>query len=547
MKSYPPELIDALTFETASRDGIKHANLVKSLTANKPIRQTLALREEGDGHKGKPQFASDTVAKLYEMLNPLSMDLPVHSRTDLLEAWDNQTFTLDVIRLANHFGPQIWRDAMNERDSSHGSQLLVRGEESYCTIDLFWELSNHREFIILQMEHLLFAKAMTYYRNHHSFRVDPPIKTQIVKLRMSDNIEKARKLLLMATTPVVTPKRKRPTVQNIYLQASDVPSKTKRGRITSVSSDGDDEKDNNIGSGRRRSQRGTLEANLNSIALDDLAQSRGSIGPSSGRTVAPARVQTQMTTGGSLASSSFAKPNNTNSNDNISDRNPTQATGTSPLMLSLFPTQANSAQPQPDAPTVAFPTNHDRSSMELGAPSTPGSNPELSQLRRTLAREIRKELYGGETKYYSEKLDEVFTRIWETDRETIQKDMGPEKYALVNEAVEHWLQWRQVAAKLVSITGIVPAANTPIPRHNYEEWVRKMGGEQQYLNILIILQEYQAALEDDNGIDLVVGRLMDALMATVKSPSAVRALESGLRKLCEQIRLWHSAVAGEEF
>lgn len=416
-------LKEALGQRTTSRDLIKSVSFERTTSHNRAIRQALGLRDDGGR---RPKFNSDTVKALYKQLEPAAMGLAVDSPQRLLQAWDNQVFTGAVTRVANEFGPKIWIDAMDKRyPNIENSQLLVRGEQEYCTQDLFWEFEVDRDFISLQLEHLLFMRAFAHYRNHRNDE-DP---TFIVILRFSEATKHARQQLL----------RKRKRQAHRGDKGAKVshgrPRRPLGGRVMSVSSDENDDGDE---TDEKNDPDHTDDdtciyglnpqtpASLYSMSSNNLVRSSAS---------SPLPVQQQTTIGGPPTPYFLAGQSDGTQSYSATDP-------AIPLILTR-PT----IDTMPDT-EMTTPLTQTLTPVESPPDSNLHSNANLAKMRYELIIEVSDELYGESAPSQPDRVNETMTSLWEAQKETIRREFGEEKYREVNEAVESWLQWRQVAATL---------------------------------------------------------------------------------------------------
>jgi hypothetical protein len=97
-----------LDIDSTSRSLIKSNNLTHSTPLNKPVRQALGFREIDDLYRPKVKFISLFVTRVYKELEFLMKEkLPVHSMKEMLQAWDEGTFSHDVEVLVSRYGPKV--------------------------------------------------------------------------------------------------------------------------------------------------------------------------------------------------------------------------------------------------------------------------------------------------------------------------------------------------------------------------------------------------------------------------------------------------------
>ncbi|KAL5425920.1 hypothetical protein PMIN07_003096 [Paraphaeosphaeria minitans] len=162
-------LMDPVTYGKANRQVIFEKSINRSWDHyNQHIRRALGFREMNAGGRGKPVFVSKNVDRLYAELDDMAQKLPNHSHEELKRAWEKQTYTKDIKRLVDSHGEQIWGDSLEDRKlSSNPKSQLLTAEDGSEAGNLFYEYERHRKFIALQLEHLLFMKAIAVYHNYH--------------------------------------------------------------------------------------------------------------------------------------------------------------------------------------------------------------------------------------------------------------------------------------------------------------------------------------------------------------------------------------------
>ncbi|KAK7191484.1 hypothetical protein DPSP01_002914 [Paraphaeosphaeria sporulosa] len=164
-----PGSMDPVTYGKATRQIIFEKSINPGWAPyNQHIRRALGFREKNAGGKGRPVFASENVNQLYGELDDMAKKLPNHSQQELKRAWEKQTYTKDVRRLVDNYGEKIWGDSLKDRElSSNPKSQLLTAEDGSEAGNLFYQYERHRKFITLQLEHLLFMKAIAVYHNYH--------------------------------------------------------------------------------------------------------------------------------------------------------------------------------------------------------------------------------------------------------------------------------------------------------------------------------------------------------------------------------------------
>ncbi|KAF2445011.1 hypothetical protein P171DRAFT_521076 [Karstenula rhodostoma CBS 690.94] len=165
----PPASMEPVTYGKATRQNIFEKSIsASSARYNQHIRHALGFRETGTPGKGMPIFASKNVDQLYHELDQMAQKLPKHSHEELKRAWIRRTYTKDVKRLVKIHGRKIWGDALEVRKlSANPKSQLLTAEDGSKAGDLFYKYERHRKFIALQLEHLLFMKAIAVYNNYY--------------------------------------------------------------------------------------------------------------------------------------------------------------------------------------------------------------------------------------------------------------------------------------------------------------------------------------------------------------------------------------------
>ncbi|KAF2111720.1 hypothetical protein BDV96DRAFT_649695 [Lophiotrema nucula] len=519
---------DAFCVDTATREVILSQSLCKSQPVNRDVRQTLGFHELRDGH-GQPKFASKNVTLLHSALDDLKLTLPYHDLEKLRSEWQKgrllQVDLDQLLNFPNEYGSRIWGIPVEERDSTNRPDmpLLRANHNKFYPTDLVWGIDSHRKYIKLQLEHLVYIKAIKYRTNH------------VAPLNVHQTAAAKVNTLESDTTCVYRPRSRANPSAIASGNATFMPG-------TKHHIDDDDEW-TPYTSERSKRRKGVMHDSEDDISERRLA--RGSKArksytqfyppepsdpaESAGATDDMQTAQAAMnliegSTSGTLslsrptaeqwqpnAQTSDEESSLTDVPENLSDRAQSLEQDAPQTLSGL------NRQVEADQSTEQVEPNRDKQGVtesseliedsvigDLGyranfnstALSTSCNKNGRSQRNQTIdaarieLRELLRRDIGGiktsdfdniEDEMYdmwdnSEKLNSAVLELWEVEQEALREKMGPQLHECRHYVLSLWISWRDHARVIGTAINCHPARNE-MPTYSYEMWAKKLGGE----------------------------------------------------------------------
>ncbi|KAF1978646.1 hypothetical protein BU23DRAFT_550051 [Bimuria novae-zelandiae CBS 107.79] len=445
---------------------------------NRHIRRNLGFREIQSGTKGRPVFASKKVQELYNILDEMARnDLPNHSIEALKHAWLQRVFTKQCEDLTKNFGEAIWGDSLEKRrkSSNPNSQLLTMDEDE-APGDLYYLYPRHREFIALQLEHLLFVKAV-YYSINQSRSARPsaamdlkPAGTPIAR----KPVPKPHGFSSVTSTPKAT------LLVTLSLPSRKLNNIRRRNSVKSIAA-------KIASAGKKRDALGkfvsgeALETGVSDESEDSDDGSDNEWHPHKARRTLR---RTSRNTRGYAATFEDEEDDHDHDEDAAPyDRG--QAVVRRHRSVANERTQLEDEEDEIDSEPSSTSEVDDGNAADDSR-----SEDKMNDLQRNLAILLYEELetddlYSHGKRYdaaslleKSKQLDDILDYLLTKRGDSLRTKFGG-RFERVEQKLKTWLGWRKGCWLLSEATKIHPFANQPIVRYTFTEWAQKLGGANQ--------------------------------------------------------------------